>query len=82
MSQTNKSVFPHIKKLVRNHLADAENKHTGPSGENPGPTPEQSYSQAFGTATGAYGARGITAAEWANLHTEIRDHRSAFQGHK
>lgn len=74
--------FPNIKQLVRNHLKDAESKHTGTTGANPGPTPEQSYSAAFGTATGAYGTRGITVKQWADLHTEIRDHRDAFQGHK
>lgn len=74
--------FPRIQKLVRNHLADAEKKHTGNKGANPGPTPDQSYSQAFGTAVGAYGARGITAAQWSELDGEIRSHRDAFQGDK
>ena len=82
MSQSQQSVFPKIQEMVRNHLYDAERKHTGTHGENPGPTPEQSYAHAFSTATGAYGARGITRQEWANLHSEVRSHIDAFQGHK
>lgn len=82
MSQKSQTVFSTIKGMVRNHLSDAEQKHTGPSGDNPGPTPDQSYTAALSTATGAYGARGITCAQWAELHAEVRSHKDAFQGNK
>lgn len=82
MSQKQDSVFEKIKGMVRNHLADAEKRHTGHSGENPGPTPDQCYTAALSTATGAYGARGITVAQWSNLHAEVRSHKDAFQGQK
>lgn len=81
MSQKDQSVFQRIKTMVRNHLSDAEQRHTGVKGHNPGPTPEQCYTAALSTATGAYGARGITCQEWAELHAEVRSHKDAFQGH-
>jgi len=70
--------FETIKRMVRDHLKDAERRHTGTSGDNVGPTPETSYANAFGTATGAYAGRGISAKQWADLHTEIREHQLAF----
>lgn len=78
MTQKDKSSFELIKSMVRDHLSDAEKRHTN-SGAEPGPTPAQSYTAAFSTATGAYAGRGITAKEWAELHTEIREHQVAFK---
>jgi hypothetical protein len=78
MTHKIESSFDIVKRMVRDHLADAEKRHPG-TGEEPGPTPAQCYTAAFSTATGAYAGRGITAKEWADLHTEIREHQGAFK---
>lgn len=78
MTHKTENSFDLIKKMVRDHLADAEKRHAG-NGEDPGPTPAASYTAAFSTATGAYAGRGITAAQWAELHSEIREHQAAFK---
>lgn len=76
MSKVTQSAnFTTIQKMVRDHLRDADKAHTGPSGENPGPTPEAAYACAFSTATGAYAGGGVTVSEWSALHSEIRDHQ-------
>lgn len=70
--------FDTIKRMVRDHLKDAEQRFTGTAGDNVGPSPESAYANAFGTATGAYAGKGITAKQWSDLHTEIREHQLAF----
>lgn len=78
MTQKTEGSFALVKRMVRDHLADAEKRHT-PTGEDRGPVPQQCYTAAYSTATGAYAGRGITAAQWADLHTEIREHQAAFK---
>lgn len=68
--------FTTVRKMVHDHLRDADKAFTGPSGDNPGPTPDQSYSCAFSTATGAYAGGGVTVDEWASMHGEIREHQA------
>lgn len=78
MTHKAEASFDIVKRMVRDHLADAE-KRTAGTAEDTGPTPAQSYTAAFSTATGAYAGRGITAQEWADLHSEIREHQAAFK---
>lgn len=78
MSQKHSVGFATIQKMVRDHLRDAEKKHTT-SGDNVGPTPDQCYTAAFSTATGAYAGRGISVKEWQELHDEVREHQAAFK---
>lgn len=77
MPQKKSNSFDIVKRMVRDHLKDAESRHSG-SGEDPGPKADQCYTAAFSTATGAYAGQGITAQEWAKLHEEVRDHQKAF----
>ena len=78
MTQKTENSFDLIKQMIRAHLADAEMKNAG-NADSPGPTPSQSYTAAFSTATGAYAGRGISATQWAELHAEIREHQAAFK---
>lgn len=76
----NSQNFTTIRKMVRDHLLDADKGHTGTSGDNVGPTPDQCYTAAFSTATGAYAGGGISVKEWSSLHAEIREHRDINRG--
>lgn len=71
----NVNSFETVKRMVRDHLKDAD-KQTGVPG-NPGPTPGECYAAAFATATGAYTGRGITMEQWQDLHNDIRGHRDS-----
>jgi hypothetical protein len=68
--------FTTVRKMVHDHLLDAEKSFTGASGDNPGPTPDAAYACAFSTATGAYAVQGVTVKEWSQLHEEVREHQA------
>lgn len=78
MTHKTESSFDIVKRMVRDHLKDAEGARERACNE-VGPTVDQSYTAAYSTATGAYAGRGITASQWAELHQEVRDHKAAFQ---
>lgn len=81
MTHKTESSFDIVKRMVRDHLKDAESARDRDPKE-AGPTVDQSYTAAYSTATGAYAGRGITASQWSGLHQEVRDHVAAFQGAK
>lgn len=68
--------FNTVRKMVHDHLLDAEKSFTGSAGDNPGPTPDAAYACAFSTATGAFAGGGVTVEEWAQLHGEAREHQA------
>jgi len=76
MNQNKSAGFDKVQEMVRNHLRDAAKGFTGRAGDNPGPTPDQSYSVAYATASGAYAGRGINVDEWVSLQGEIRSHQA------
>lgn len=68
--------FTTVRRLVHDHLKIADKGHTGPTGDNVGPTPEASYAAAFATARGAFAVGAISSANWQTLNEEVSSHQS------
>lgn len=68
--------FTTVRRLAHDHLKIADKAHTGPAGDNVGPTPEASYAAAFATVRGAFSVGGISTTEWQTINDEISSHQS------